>query len=256
MSDNDITNDPPAEEWVGERIAKVLARSGVCSRRDAERLIAEQRVVVDGTIVMTPATKVTVDQIIEVDGKPIPKQDQSRLWIYHKPQGLVTTHRDPQGRPTVFESLPRALPRLISVGRLDIASEGLLLLTNDGGLSRHLELPSTAWIRRYRVRVLGRLDQKDLDALKHGVTVNGVSYGPIEASLDRATGANVWLTVSLKEGKNREVRRVLEHLGVRVNRLIRTSYGPFQLGKMKPGEMEEVPNKALQEQLGRFLNQV
>ncbi len=230
-----------------------MARAGVCSRRDAEKLIAEQRVKVGGQLVTTPATKVLPAQTITVDGKAIPKLEETKLWKYHKPQGQVTTHKDPQNRPTVFSHLPKDLPRLISVGRLDISSEGLLLLTNDGGLSRHLELPSTGWVRRYRVRMLGKIEQADLDRLKNGVTVDGVSYGPIEARLDRAKGANAWVTVSLREGKNREVRRVMEHLGFRVNRLIRTSYGPFQLGKLSAGDVEEIPNKVLQEQLGAFI---
>ena len=253
MSRQNTSQGQGQEARPGERIAKVMARSGVCSRRDAERLIAEQRVRVDGELVTTPATKVTALQTVSVDGRNIPKQQQTRLWKYHKPQGQVTSHRDPQNRPTVFNQLPSGLPRVISVGRLDISSEGLLLLTNDGGLSRHLELPSTGWARRYRVRLLGKVEQTDLDRLKNGVTVEGVSYGPIEARLDRAKGANAWVTVSLREGKNREVRRVMEHLGLRVNRLIRTSYGPFQLGKLSAGEVEEIPEKVLQEQLGAFL---
>lgn len=253
MSREDTAKDQPSEGRPGERIAKVLARSGVCSRRDAERLIAEQRVVVDGDVVLTPATKVVPSQTIFVDGKKIPDRERPRLWKYHKPTGQVTTHRDPQKRPTVFQQLSPKMPRVISVGRLDIASEGLLLLTNDGELSRHLELPSTGWARRYRVRLLGKIEQADLDRLKDGVTVNGISYGPIEATLDRAQGANAWLTVSLREGKNREVRRVMEHLGLRVNRLIRTSYGPFQLGKLKPGDVEEISEKVLREQVGQFI---
>ena len=253
MRRQNTSQDQTEEARPGERIAKVMARSGVCSRRDAERLIAEQRVRVDGELVTTPAIKVIASQTVSVDGKDIPKQQQTRLWKYHKPQGQVTSHRDPQQRPTVFSQLPAALPRVISVGRLDISSEGLLLLTNDGELSRHLELPSTGWARRYRVRLLGKVEQADLDRLKKGVTVEGVSYGPIDAKLDRAKGANAWVTVSLREGKNREVRRVMEHLGLRVNRLIRTSYGPFQLGKLRAGDVEEIPQKVLQEQLGAFL---
>jgi len=234
----------------GERIAKALARAGVCSRRDAERLIAEGRVSVNGQVLDTPAVKVVASDRIVVDGKPVRSAERTRLWRYHKPRGLVTSHKDEKGRPTVFENLPAGMPRVISVGRLDFNSEGLLLLTNDGALARKLELPSNGWIRRYRVRVFGRLEQADLDRLKAGVTIDGVSYGPVEAALDRQQGGNAWATVSLKEGKNREVRRLMEFLGVKVNRLIRVSFGPFHLGLLKEGAVDEVPFKALKEQLG------
>jgi 23S rRNA pseudouridine2605 synthase len=234
----------------GERIAKALARAGVCSRRDAERLIAEGRVSVNGKVLDTPALKVVASDRIVVDGKPVRSADRTRLWRYHKPRGLVTSHKDEKGRPTVFENLPAGMPRVISVGRLDFNSEGLLLLTNDGALARKLELPSNGWIRRYRVRVFGRLEQADLDRLKAGVTIDGVSYGPVEAALDRQQGGNAWATVSLKEGKNREVRRLMEFLGVKVNRLIRVSFGPFHLGLLKEGSVDEIPFKALKEQLG------
>jgi 23S rRNA pseudouridine2605 synthase len=233
-----------------ERIAKRLARAGLCSRREAERWIAEKRVAVDGRVLDSPAVTVTAESRITVDGKPLKAAEPTRLWRYHKPAGLVTTHRDPEGRPTIFAALPSTLPRLISVGRLDLPSEGLLLLTNDGALARHLELPSTGWIRRYRVRAFGSVDADALARLKEGVTVAGVRYGPIEATLDRKQGRNVWLTVALAEGKNREVRKVLEHLGLTVNRLIRISYGPFQLGSLKRGAIEEVTGKVLREQLG------
>ena len=234
----------------GERIAKVIARAGLASRRAAEALIAAGRVAVNGAAIASPALNVTPRDRITVDGQPLPGRARTRLFRYHKPRGLMTTHSDPQGRPTVFAKLPKRLPRLIGVGRLDINSEGLLLLTNDGGLARALELPATGWERRYRVRALGRVTQEALDQLKRGIAVAGVRYGPIEATLDREQGANVWLTVSLREGKNREVRRVLEHLGLKVNRLIRVSYGPFELGELDDGAVEEVETEDLRQALG------
>lgn len=241
---------PRMSEEKGERIAKVLARAGLCSRREAERWIADGRVVVDGKVLESPAFNVTEANEVSVDGKPLPAREETRLWRYHKPSGLVTTHRDPQGRATVFDKLPPELPRVVSVGRLDLNSEGLLLLTNDGSLARRLELPENQWIRRYRVRVLGVVDEGKLDGLKKGVTISGVRYGPIEAAVDQSRGANTWLTVSLREGKNREIRRLMEHIGLKVNRLIRTSYGPFQLGKLTRGAIAEIPPKALRENLG------
>ncbi|MGB0697343.1 MAG: pseudouridine synthase [Rhodospirillaceae bacterium] len=234
----------------GDRIAKVMARAGLCSRRDAERWIAEGRVVVNGRIIETPATLVTADDMVLVDGNPLPGPQRTRLWRYHKPVGLMTTHKDPEGRPTVFERLPPDLPRVISVGRLDLNSEGLLLLTTDGGLARDLELPSRGWLRRYRVRVHGRPDQTRLSSLEKGVRVEGVDYGPIKAVLEREQGANAWLSVSLTEGRNREIRRVMEHLGLPVSRLIRVAYGPFQLGTLTSGAAQEVTGKVLREQLG------
>lgn len=231
-------------------MAKFLARAGVCSRRDAERLIAEGRVKLNGKVLDTPAVKVTAKDKVQVDGRPIGAAAPTRVWRYHKPSGLVTTHRDPAGRATVFEHLPPDMPRVISVGRLDLTSEGLLLLTNDGELARRLELPSNGWLRRYRARAFGRIEQAELDQLKNGITVEGVRYGPIEARLERAA-ANSWITLSLSEGKNREVRRVLEALGLKVNRLIRIAYGPFQLGTLAPGAVEEIPRKVLKEQLGK-----
>ena len=234
----------------GERIAKLLARAGLCSRRDAERLIAERRVSVDGKVLDSPALAVTGDHDIRVDGKPIPAAEPARLWRYHKPTGLVTTHRDERGRPTVFERLPPGLPRVVSVGRLDLNSEGLLLLTNDGALARELELPSRGWLRRYRLRVHGPVAPERLAALEQGITIGGVAYGPIRAVLDRQQASNAWLTVSLREGKNREIRRVMEHLGLSVTRLIRIAYGPFQLGDLARGAVEEVPRRVLREQLG------
>jgi 23S rRNA pseudouridine2605 synthase len=233
-----------------ERIAKLLARAGLCSRRDAERWIAEGRVSVDGEVLTTPAVTVTAVNDVRVDGKPLPRPDRPRLWRYHKPAGLVTSHRDEKARPTVFDALPKELPRLISVGRLDLNSEGLLLLTNDGALSRRLELPSTGWLRRYKVRVHGDVDPGRLATLSKGITIAGVSYGPVRAELDRVQGSNAWITLALREGKNREVRRVLEHLGLLVTRLIRLSYGPFQLGNLARGAIAEVPRKVLAEQLG------
>ena len=235
----------------GERIAKFLARAGVCSRRDAERLIADGRVKVNGKVLDTPAFKVSEKDKVQVDGRPIGAAEATRLWRYHKPTGLVTTHRDPAGRPTVFEHLPPELPRVISVGRLDLTSEGLLLLTNDGELARKLELPSNGWVRRYRARAYGRVTQEELDHLKDGITVEGVRYGSIDAKLERGASANAWINVAITEGKNREVRRVLDAIGLKVNRLIRVSYGPFQLGAMEPGAVEEIPAKVLREQLGQ-----
>ena len=240
-----------SSEKLGERIAKVIARAGVCSRRDAEKLIAAGRVSVDGTIIKSPALDVTPDQAIVVDGKPLPTAERTRLFRLHKKRGLVTTARDPQGRPTVFDALPPGLPRLISVGRLDINSEGLLLLTNDGELARQLELPATGWVRRYRVRVNGDVEPDALKTLEKGLTIDGVRYGPVRAALDRQQGDNAWLSMSLTEGKNREVRKLCEHLGWRVNRLIRVAYGPFQLGDLEPGVVEEVTGKVLREQLGK-----
>jgi len=234
----------------GDRIAKVMARAGLCSRREAESWVVEGRVSVNGAVISSPALNVTTADRISVDGKPLPRPERTRLFLYHKPRGLVTTHADPEKRPTIFETLPKGLPRLISVGRLDLNTEGLLLLTNDGGLARVLELPDTGWLRRYRVRANGRIMQPQLDALRKGITIDGIRYGEIEATLDRQQGANVWLTFAIREGKNREVRNVLEHLGLKVNRLIRVSYGPFQLGELKDGAVEEVRTRHLREQLG------
>jgi 23S rRNA pseudouridine2605 synthase len=233
-----------------ERIAKRIARAGLCSRREAEAWIAAGRVAVDGQVLASPAVTVTPDQVVTVDGKRLPEPEPARLFRYHKPRGVVTTARDPEGRPTIYAALPPDLPRLMPVGRLDLNSEGLLLLTNAGELKRRLELPSTGWLRRYRVRVFGRVEDPELAKLRNGLTLKGVAYGPIEARLDRVQGDNAWLTVGLREGKNREIRHVMEHLGLKVNRLIRTSYGPFQLGNLPPGGIEEVRPKVLKEQLG------
>ena len=222
----------------GERIAKVMASAGLCSRRDAEAWILEGRVSVDGTVLNSPAFCVTPENHIMVDGKPLPQKAPPRLWLYYKPKGLVTSHKDELGRPTLFENLPKDLPRVISVGRLDLNSEGLILLTNDGGLARQLELPSTGWVRTYRVRVHGRVDPQALKNLKKGITVEGIHYGSITATLERQQGDNAWLLVSLKEGKNREIRRIFEFLGWPVNRLIRIHYGPYDLGNLNPGEVK------------------
>jgi 23S rRNA pseudouridine2605 synthase len=232
------------------RIAKAMARAGLCSRREAERWIEQGRVNVNGKVLTTPAFEVGPRDRVLVDGAPLPTAEPPQLWRYYKPRGLVTTHADPQGRPTVFESLPEDMPRVISVGRLDFNSEGLLLLTNAGAVARYMELPTTGWMRRYRVRVHGRVPQEQLDALQKGVEIEGVRYGPVEATVDSVQGANAWLTFGLREGKNREVRRILAHLGVEVNRLIRISYGPFQLLDMKPGEVEPVKRRVLADQMG------
>lgn len=237
----------------GDRIAKVIARAGLCSRRDAEQWISAGRVSVNGKVIDSPALNITDRDMVSVDGNPITtEKDRPRLFRYHKPSGLVTSHRDEKGRDTVFDHLPDHLPRLISVGRLDLTSEGLLLLTNDGELSRAMELPSAGWTRRYRVRAFGHITQDKLDTLKKGVTVEGIKYGSITATLDQVQGGNTWMTMTLTEGKNREIRKVLEHLGMKVNRLIRLSYGPFQLGKLGKGEVEEVSMKVLKEQFPSF----
>ncbi|TVQ53952.1 MAG: rRNA pseudouridine synthase [Rhodobacteraceae bacterium] len=244
MTTKDTAADAP------ERIAKRLARAGVASRRDAERLIAEGRVRVNGARLDTPATLVGPGDRIEVDGKPLAEAEPPRLWRYHKPAGLVTTARDEKGRATVFDRLPPSMPRVMSVGRLDLTSEGLLLLTNDGALKRRLELPSTGWLRKYRVRAHGSASEAALDTLRRGVTVDGERFKPMTVAFDRSQGANSWLTIGLREGKNREIRRALETVGLRVNRLIRVSYGPFLLGDLPEGEVEEVKPKVLADQLG------
>jgi 23S rRNA pseudouridine2605 synthase len=243
------TEGKPVER--GERIAKWLGRAGVASRRDAERLLADGLVSLNGTAVTHPATFVTPGDIVIVKGRVVDAPDRSRMWRYHKPDGLVTTHRDPQGRPTIFERMPEAMPRVISIGRLDLNSEGLLLLTNDGALKRRLELPANGWIRRYRARVWGQVDERALARLADGIMLDGRKTGPIEAGLDSRRGDNAWLTVSLREGRYREVRRVLASLNLTVTRLIRIAYGPFQLGLLKPTEIEEVPGKIIREQLSR-----
>ncbi len=234
----------------GERIAKALSRRGVASRRDAERMILDGRVSVNGKVVTSPALNVTATDRLAVDGSLVPEPEPTRLWLYHKPPGLVTSDQDEQGRATIYDGLPEGMPRVMSVGRLDLTSEGLLLLTNDGAIKRRLELPETGWLRRYRVRIKGAVSEAQLDRLRAGITVEDVHYQPMEVTFDRQQGANAWLTVALREGKNREIRRVMEALGVTVNRLIRVSYGPFQLGKLAAGEVEEIPRRQVRDQLG------
>ena len=240
----------PKPKKAGERIAKVISRAGLASRRDAEEMVTQGRVAVNGRVINSPALDVTTRDVITVDGQKLPERERTRLFLYHKPRGLMTTHDDPEGRPTVFDNLPEGLPRLISIGRLDFNTEGLLLLTNDGGLARVLEHPDTGWLRRYRVRAHGEVTQAQLDTLKDGVEVDGVKYGPIDATLERDQGANVWVVFAIREGKNREVRNVMAHLGLEVNRLIRVSYGPFQLGEIPEGQVEEVRSRVLRDQLG------
>jgi 23S rRNA pseudouridine2605 synthase len=248
--DKRAPREEPKPKKAGERIAKVLARAGLASRRDAEEMVVQGRVTVNGRVINSPALDVTANDVVAVDGTVLPPRERTRLFMYHKPKGLMTTHADPEGRPTVFDNLPEGLPRLISVGRLDFNTEGLLLLTNDGGLARALELPDTGWLRRYRVRAHGEITQAQLDQLKDGIEVDGVKYGSIDATLERDQGSNVWLVFAIREGKNREVRNVMAHLGLEVNRLIRVSYGPFQLGELAEGQVDEVKTRVLREQLG------
>jgi 23S rRNA pseudouridine2605 synthase len=252
-----------AQAAKGERIAKVMAQAGICSRRDAEAMIAEGKVKLDGHLVTTPATFILPGQSLKVNGKVVAyEKAEKRLWLYHKPAGLVTTHRDEAGRPTVFSQLPDNMPRVVSIGRLDLNSEGLLLLTTSGPLARHLELPATGWMRRYRVRLDGKPTARDIERLARGITVEGVKYGPIQLQLDDArdggteakSGRNQWVVVSLQEGKNREIRRVMAALGYHVSRLIRLSYGPFQLGNLPRGELREVPGRKLRDQLGKVID--
>lgn len=235
---------------MSERIAKFIARSGVCSRRQAEELILQQRVTVNGEVIESPAFNVEGNERILIDGEKLPAQEQTRMWIYYKPSGLVTTHKDEHDRPTVFDNLPAGLPRVISIGRLDLNSEGLLLLTNSGELSRKLELPSNGWSRRYKVKVHGKLDKNKLSSLEQGIEIDGIRYGSIKVEIESEQGTNAWLSVTLQEGKNREIRKVMKFIGLDVARLIRLSYGPFQLGSLKKGEVREIPQKVLKEQLG------
>ncbi len=245
-----MSTDTPNDAPSGDRIAKVLSRAGVASRREAERMIEAGRVSVNGKVITSPALNVTEKDRIVLDGKQIGEPDPPRLWLYHKPAGLVTTERDEKDRETVFDSLPEGMPRVMSVGRLDLNSEGLLLLTNDGEIKRKLELPSTGWLRRYRVRINGAVSEDKLDILRKGIEVEGIKYQPMTVTFDRQQGANAWLTVALREGKNREIRRAMQAIGVTVNRLIRVSYGPFQLGELKAGEVEELRPRVVRDQLG------
>ena len=242
--------DTPSSAPQGDRIAKTLSRAGIASRREAERMIEAGRVSVNGAVISSPALNVTSADRIVVDGKPVGQPEPARLWLYHKPTGLVTTDADEKGRTTIYDTLPADLPRVMSIGRLDLNSEGLLLLTNDGGIKRLLELPSTGWLRRYRVRVNGRPTDEVLEPLRKGLIAEGEPFQPMEVVLDRQQGANAWLTVGLREGKNREIRRAMDEIGLSVNRLLRVSYGPFQLGDLKQGEVEEVRRKVLRDQLG------
>jgi 23S rRNA pseudouridine2605 synthase len=237
-------------EFEGERIAKVIARAGVCSRREAEQLILDGHVTLNHKVLKTAAMNVTDADQIRINGKLLPQKEESKLWRYHKPDGLVVSHKDPEGRPSVFDKLREQLPRVVSIGRLDINTEGLLLLTNDGEIERLLELPSSGWIRRYKVRAYGKMDDAGLAKLTQGVEIEGVRYGPVEAKVEKSQGDNVWMNVAIREGKNREVKKICEFLGLQVNRLIRTSFGPFQLGDLKRGGIEEIPKKFWQEQLG------
>jgi 23S rRNA pseudouridine2605 synthase len=263
LSDDDdleVADDAASDEG-GDRVAKVLARAGVASRREIERMIEAGRVSLNGKILTTPAIKIAPGDKLRVDGKVVDEAEAARVWRYHKPVGLVTSHNDPKGRPTVFDQLPMSLPRVISIGRLDLNSEGLLLLTNDGELARALELPGTGLRRRYRARARGRITQERLNTLKDGITVDGVAYGAIEATLDKSkeikaegqTSANLWITLTLSEGKNREVRKVLDALGLTVNRLIRQAYGPFQLGDIAAGQVEEIGPRVIREQLAQWI---
>ena len=245
-----MSRKPAPSSHEGDRIAKVIARAGIASRREAEKLIEAGRVSVNGAVITRAALNVTDKDRVTVDGKPLDAPEPPRLWLYHKPTGLVTTTRDPEGRPTIFDELPADLPRVLTVGRLDLTSEGLLLLTNDGGVKRKLELPSTGWLRRYRVRMKGSPQDTDFDPLRAGITIDGEDFQPMTVTLDRQQGSNAWATVAIREGKNREIRRAMQAIGLTVNRLIRTSYGPFQLGQLKPGEVQEVRPRVLRDQLG------
>ena len=247
---DNMTPQPAPNADAPERIAKRIARAGICSRRAAEQMIEDGKVSVNGDIITSPALNVTASDKIMVDNKRLPQAQEARLWRYYKPRGLIVSAKDEKGRETIFDTLPPHMPRVISVGRLDYDSEGLLLLTNDGALARHLELPSTGWSRRYKVRVQGRVDEQKLKSLKDGITIDGIRYGEIEASLETQMNSNAWILIAIKEGKNREVRRIMEHLGHPVSRLIRLSYGPFQLGRLEKGQIEEVKRAVLTEQLG------
>ncbi|MGJ8625800.1 MAG: pseudouridine synthase [Sulfitobacter sp.] len=245
-----MNTKPTSQTPKGDRIAKVLARAGVASRREAERMIEAGRVRVNGEQILSPALNVTESDKITLDGNPVSEPEPPRMWLYHKPTGLVTTDRDEKGRGTIYDDLPEDMPRVMSIGRLDLNSEGLLLLTNDGGIKRKLELPATGWLRRYRARVNGRPSDEALEPLRQGITVDGENFQPMTVTIDRQQGANAWLTIGLREGKNREIRRAMDHVGLSVNRLIRISYGPFQLGELKPGGIEEIRRKIVRDQMG------
>lgn len=245
-----MNEKPPSEAPKGDRIAKVMARAGLASRREAERMIEAGRVRVNGEQILSPALNVTEADKITLDGNPVSEPEPPRMWLYHKPTGLVTTDRDEKGRGTIYDDLPEDMPRVMSIGRLDLNSEGLLLLTNDGGIKRKLELPSTGWLRRYRARVNGRPSEESLEPLRQGITVEGEHFQPMTVTIDRQQGANAWLTIGLREGKNREIRRAMDYVGLSVNRLIRVSYGPFQLGELKPGAVEEIRRKIVRDQMG------
>jgi 23S rRNA pseudouridine2605 synthase len=248
---SDMSEEQTISAGKQDRIAKVIARAGICSRREAERMIVDRRVTLNGQVLETPAITVVPDDFITVDGMPLADPSPTRLWLYHKPEGLVTTNRDEKGRATVFDRLPAELPRVISVGRLDLNSEGLLLLTNDGALARRLELPKTGWVRRYRVRVRGRIDEEKLATLTDGIVIDGIKYGPVTAALEHQAQSNAWLSLALREGRNREVRKLCEHFCWPVTRLIRVSFGPFQLGKLERGAVSEVSARVLRQQLGK-----
>ena len=243
--------------YEGERLAKKIARAGVASRREAEKMILEGRVMVDGKTVTSPALNITENQSIKIDGKMLAQAEETRLWRYHKKAGAITSNKDPQGRPTIFELLPVGLPRVMSVGRLDYNTEGLLLLTNDGALARHLELPENGWLRHYRVRVHGILKRENIKALEHGTTIDGVHYEPMKIAFEseKEEGANRWLSVTIKEGKNREVRKAMAYLGLDVTRLIRVAFGPFQLGKLERGAIQEIPRRAMKSSLGNYFKE-
>ena len=251
-----MEQDSTSQPGKGERIAKFLSRAGVASRREAERMIEAGRVSVNGAPIDSPALNVTPRDRIVVDGKPLGAKEPTRVWLYHKPLGLVTSEKDEKGRETVFDTLPEGMPRVLSIGRLDLNSEGLLLLTNDGDLKRRLELPSTGWLRKYRVRVNGAPTEAMLAPLKQGVTIDGERFHPMLVAIDRQQGANAWLTIGLREGRNREIRRALDSVGLTVNRLIRTAYGPFQLGDLAPGAVEELRPRVLRDQLGLSADEV
>ena len=249
-----VTKGMVTEKKDKERIAKVIARAGLASRRGAEKLISEGRVKVNGEIILSPALNLSQSDRVLVDNKVLPSAQTTRLWRYNKPVGLVTSEKDEKNRKVVFDNLPKNLPRVMSIGRLDLNSEGLLLLTNDGDLKRKLELPSTGWSRKYRVRINGNPSQENLEPLRTGITLNNEKFKPMTILIDRQQGANAWLTITLKEGRNREIRRALNEIGFKVSRLIRISYGPFKLDQLKPNEVEEIKRGVLRDQLNNVFD--